>query len=168
MRTDFTHTHRDITHTLTQTDVTLTHTDITRARRHAWSLAPSHPGMLQHPLSFQQAKKGLLTLTVRTRLTAPHCLSSHLSPPLCRSLSSSTCVSRDSSCFVGAQPAAPASTAKPSYRVMVEVSLRKGRSLSGAPPPLTGFPHGNRPAQRSDVSEQILGPCLAEGPGLCL
>ncbi|XP_032956140.1 pro-interleukin-16 isoform X3 [Rhinolophus ferrumequinum] len=82
----------------------------------------THQDALQ---KFKQAKKGLLTLTVRTRLTAPHCLSSHLSPPLCRSLSSSTCVTRDSSCFLGAQPAAPASTAKPSYRVMVEVSLRK-------------------------------------------
>ncbi|XP_019495643.1 PREDICTED: pro-interleukin-16 isoform X1 [Hipposideros armiger] len=82
----------------------------------------THQDALQ---KFKQAKKGLLTLTVRTRLTAPHSLSSHLSPPLCRSLSSSTCVTRDSSSFLVGQPAAPAGSAKPSYRVMVEVSLRK-------------------------------------------
>ncbi|XP_039113629.1 pro-interleukin-16 isoform X1 [Hyaena hyaena] len=75
---------------------------------------------------FKQAKKGLLTLTVRTRLTAPHCLSSHLSPPLCRSLSSSTCATKDSGPFGLESPApAPASAAKPTYRVMVEVSLQK-------------------------------------------
>ncbi|KAM5206629.1 pro-interleukin-16 isoform 4-T5 [Hipposideros larvatus] len=82
----------------------------------------THQDALQ---KFKQAKKGLLTLTVRTRLTVPHSLSSHLSPPLCRSLSSSTCVTRDSSSFLVGQPAAPAGSAKPSYRVMVEVSLRK-------------------------------------------
>ncbi|XP_058592366.1 pro-interleukin-16 isoform X2 [Neofelis nebulosa] len=74
---------------------------------------------------FKQAKKGLLTLTVRTRLTAPHSPSSHLSPPLCRSLSSSTCATKDSGPFGLGSPAAPPSTAKPNYRVMVEVSLQK-------------------------------------------
>ncbi|XP_064152210.1 pro-interleukin-16 [Loxodonta africana] len=72
-----------------------------------------------------QAKKGLLTLTVRTRLTAPHSLPSHLSPPLCRSLSSSTCANKDSSPFTAESPVAPANTAKPNYRIMVEVSLKK-------------------------------------------
>lgn len=84
-------------------------------------------GIVTLSLSFQQAKKGLLTLTVRTRLTAPPALGSHLSPPLCRSLSSSTCVAKDSSLFALESPASPASTAKPNYRVMVEVSLKKGR-----------------------------------------
>uniref|UniRef100_A0A673TGR7 Pro-interleukin-16 n=1 Tax=Suricata suricatta TaxID=37032 RepID=A0A673TGR7_SURSU len=74
--------------------------------------------------SFQQAKKGLLTLTVRTRLAAPHSLSSHLSPPLCRSLSSSSCAAKDSGPFGLGSPA-PTSAAKPNYRVMVEVSLQK-------------------------------------------
>ncbi|XP_004447759.2 pro-interleukin-16 [Dasypus novemcinctus] len=74
---------------------------------------------------FKQAKKGLLTLTVRTRLTAPHSLSSHLSPPLCRSLSSSTCATKDSGPFALDGPAAPASADKANYRVMVEVSLKK-------------------------------------------
>ncbi|XP_028729650.1 pro-interleukin-16 isoform X2 [Peromyscus leucopus] len=74
---------------------------------------------------FKQAKKGLLTLTVRTRLTAPPPLCSHVSPPLCRSLSSSTCGAQDSSPFSLEGPASPASTAKPNYRIMVEVSLKK-------------------------------------------
>ncbi|XP_066094450.1 pro-interleukin-16 [Saccopteryx bilineata] len=82
----------------------------------------THQDALQ---KFKQAKKGLLTLTVRTRLTAPHSLSSPLSPPLCRSLSSSTCVAKDSSSFLLENPEAPASTAKPNYRIMVEVSLKK-------------------------------------------
>nr|XP_025748948.1 pro-interleukin-16 isoform X1 [Callorhinus ursinus] len=82
----------------------------------------THQDALQ---KFKQAKKGLLTLTVRTRLTAPHSLSSHLSAPLCRSLSSSTCTTKDSGSFGLDSPAPPSSTAKPNYRVMVEVSLQK-------------------------------------------
>lgn len=76
-------------------------------------------------LSLQQAKKGLLTLTVRTRLTAPNALGGPLSPPLSRSLSSSTCVAKDGSAFLLESPSAPASTAN--YRIMLEVSLEKGR-----------------------------------------
>ncbi|XP_007943283.1 pro-interleukin-16 [Orycteropus afer afer] len=82
----------------------------------------THQDALQ---KFKQAKKGLLTLTVRTRLTAPHTLSSHLSPSLCRSLSSSTCATKDCSSFSVESPVAPANTTKPNYRIMVEVSLRK-------------------------------------------
>ncbi|KAL1774329.1 pro-interleukin-16 isoform X2 [Sigmodon hispidus] len=82
----------------------------------------THQDALQ---KFKQAKKGLLTLTVRTRLTAPPSLSSHLSPPLCRSLSSSTCGAPGSSPFSLESPASPASSAKPNYRIMVEVSLKK-------------------------------------------
>ncbi|XP_021510428.1 pro-interleukin-16 isoform X3 [Meriones unguiculatus] len=82
----------------------------------------THQDALQR---FKQAKKGLLTLTVRTRLTTPPSLCSHLSPPLCRSLSSSTCGAQDRSPFSLESPASPASTAKPNYRVMVEVSLQK-------------------------------------------
>uniref|UniRef100_A0A8C5LGY8 Pro-interleukin-16 n=1 Tax=Jaculus jaculus TaxID=51337 RepID=A0A8C5LGY8_JACJA len=82
----------------------------------------THQDALQ---KFKQAKKGLLTLTVRTRLTAPPALGSHLSPPLCRSLSSSTCGAQDSSLFSLERPASPASTTKPNYRIMVEVSLKK-------------------------------------------
>ncbi|XP_055133439.2 pro-interleukin-16 isoform X2 [Symphalangus syndactylus] len=82
----------------------------------------THQDALQ---KFKQAKKGLLTLTVRTRLTAPPSLCSQLSPPLCRSLSSSTCITKDSSSFALESPSAPISTAKPNYRIMVEVSLQK-------------------------------------------
>lgn len=80
----------------------------------------THQDALQ---KFKQAKKGLLTLTVRTRLTAPHALGGPLSPPLSRSLSSSTCVAKDGSAFLLESPAAPASTAN--YRIMLEVSLEK-------------------------------------------
>uniref|UniRef100_A0A8C6EHI1 Pro-interleukin-16 n=1 Tax=Moschus moschiferus TaxID=68415 RepID=A0A8C6EHI1_MOSMO len=82
----------------------------------------THQDALQ---KFKQAKKGLLTLTVRTRLTAPHSLGSHLSPPLCRSLSSSTCVTKDCSSFILESPAVPASSTKPNDRILVEVSLKK-------------------------------------------
>ncbi|XP_045417375.1 pro-interleukin-16 isoform X2 [Lemur catta] len=75
----------------------------------------THQDALQ---KFKQAKKGLLTLTVRTRLTSPPSLCSHLSPPLCRSLSSS-------SCFALESPMAAAGAARPNYRIMVEVSLQK-------------------------------------------
>ncbi|KAK2082177.1 Pro-interleukin-16, partial [Saguinus oedipus] len=56
---------------------------------------------------------------------APPSPCSHLSPPLCRSLSSSTCITKDSSSFALESPSAPISTAKPNYRIMVEVSLQK-------------------------------------------
>ncbi|XP_051690240.2 pro-interleukin-16 isoform X1 [Oryctolagus cuniculus] len=83
----------------------------------------THQDALQ---KFKQAKKGLLTLTVRTRLTVPPAVCSQLSPPLSRSLSSSTCVAKDSSGFALDSPAAPgSSTIKPNYRIMVEVSLKK-------------------------------------------
>ncbi|XP_037587525.1 pro-interleukin-16 [Cebus imitator] len=93
------------------------------------SISSSHPALLLDvaalSLSFQQAKKGLLTLTVRTRLMAPPSPCSHLSPALCRSLSSSTCITKDSSSFALESPSAPVSAAKPNYRIMVEVSLQK-------------------------------------------
>ncbi|KAB0369070.1 hypothetical protein FD755_019075 [Muntiacus reevesi] len=82
----------------------------------------THQDALQ---KFKQAKKGLLTLTVRTRLTAPRSLGSHLSPPLCRSLSSSTCITKDCGPFVLESPGAPASSTKPNDRILVEVSLKK-------------------------------------------
>ncbi|KAM5291893.1 pro-interleukin-16 [Ctenodactylus gundi] len=82
----------------------------------------THQDALQ---KFKQAKKGLLTLTVRTRLTVPPSLGGPLSPPLCRSLSSSTCVPKDSGTFAEDNPVPPASATTPNYRVMVEVSLNK-------------------------------------------
>lgn len=109
--------------------------------------------------SFQQAKKGLLTLTVRTRLTAPPTLCSHLSPPLCRSLSSSTCGAQDSSPFSLESPASPASTAKPNYRIMVEVSLKKGRNAVPAFP--TAFP-----CHRETAQERLTSRCYFYPAGL--
>ncbi|KAM6201724.1 pro-interleukin-16 isoform 2-T2 [Rhynchocyon petersi] len=82
----------------------------------------THQDALQ---KFKQAKKGLLTLTVRTRLTAPQTPSSHLSPPMCRSLSSGTCATKGDSSFSVESPMSPVSTAKPNYRIIVEVSLKK-------------------------------------------
>ncbi|KAG8516419.1 Pro-interleukin-16, partial [Galemys pyrenaicus] len=72
---------------------------------------------------FKQAKKGLLTLTVRTRLTAPPARGSPLSPPLCRPLSSGTCAPEDGP--PGPGPQTPARQAQPSRRVLVEISLQK-------------------------------------------
>ncbi|KAM5291447.1 pro-interleukin-16-like, partial [Glossophaga mutica] len=82
----------------------------------------THQDALQ---KFKQAKKGLLTLTVRTRLTAPQSPSGHLSPPLCRSLSSSCCTAQDGSPFPVGDAEAAAGARRPSYRVTVEVSLTK-------------------------------------------
>ncbi|XP_069867608.1 pro-interleukin-16 [Dipodomys merriami] len=76
----------------------------------------THQAALQ---KFKLAKKGLLTLTVRTRLTAPPGPGRRPSPPLCRSLSSSSCAASDG------PPFPPESPARPNYRVMVEVSLKK-------------------------------------------
>lgn len=98
----------------------------------------------------QQAKKGLLTLTVRTRLTTPPAPSSALSPPLCRSLSSGTCTSMDSTWVVG-------SSARSSYRVLVEVSLRKGGPCLG--PLLTAWGHhaGGVTLQPSSMQPRLSG-----------
>nr|XP_036869439.1 pro-interleukin-16 isoform X2 [Manis javanica] len=74
---------------------------------------------------FKQAKKGLLTLTVRTRLSVAHSPSRRLSPPLARSLSSGTCTARDSGPLISGSPTAPAGASECSPRVMVEVSLEK-------------------------------------------
>ncbi|XP_028358000.1 pro-interleukin-16 isoform X2 [Phyllostomus discolor] len=82
----------------------------------------THQDALQ---KFKQAKKGLLTLTVRTRLTAPRSPSGHLSPPLCRSLSSGSCAAKDGGPFLVGDAEAAASARTPSYRVLVEVSLTK-------------------------------------------
>ncbi|KAF6077782.1 interleukin 16 [Phyllostomus discolor] len=97
----------------------------------------THQDALQ---KFKQAKKGLLTLTVRTRLTAPRSPSGHLSPPLCRSLSSGSCAAKDGGPFLVGDAEAAASARTPSYRVLVEVSLTKGRRGSG-----------HRPVQRAPL-----------------
>uniref|UniRef100_A0A8D0H8K1 PDZ domain-containing protein n=1 Tax=Sphenodon punctatus TaxID=8508 RepID=A0A8D0H8K1_SPHPU len=73
-----------------------------------------------------KAKKGLLTLTVRTSLIPPHSASSYLTSHFCQSLSPSTCISKESSSF-GSESAttfSPRAT-RPNDRVVMEVSLNK-------------------------------------------
>ncbi|TFK13159.1 cytoplasmic dynein 2 heavy chain 1 [Platysternon megacephalum] len=74
---------------------------------------------------FKQAKKGLLTLTVRTSLSTPYSASSYLSSHLCRSLSSSTRLTKENSSFSSDSAAVSLSTTKPNDRVIMEVSLNK-------------------------------------------
>ncbi|KAM9637768.1 pro-interleukin-16 [Morphnus guianensis] len=72
-----------------------------------------------------KAKKGLLTLTVRTSFSTPHSASSCLSPHLCQSLSSSTCITKENSSFSSESAAFSLNAAKPNDRVIMEVTLNK-------------------------------------------
>ncbi|XP_070619610.1 pro-interleukin-16 [Erythrolamprus reginae] len=73
-----------------------------------------------------KAKKGLLTLTVRTSFSAPSSATSYLSSHLCRSLSTSMCITKENSSFGSeSTPAFPLNTTNPNDRVIVEVSLNK-------------------------------------------
>ncbi|NXA33080.1 IL16 protein, partial [Eudromia elegans] len=72
-----------------------------------------------------QAKKGLLTLTVRTSFSPPHSASSYLSPHLCQSLSSSTCITKENSSFSSESTAFSSNATKPNDRVIMEVTLNK-------------------------------------------
>ncbi|XP_075288109.1 pro-interleukin-16 isoform X4 [Opisthocomus hoazin] len=74
---------------------------------------------------FKQAKKGLLTLTVRTSFSPPHSASSCLSPHLCQSLSSSTCITKENSSFSSESAAFSLNATKPNDRVIMEVTLNK-------------------------------------------
>ncbi|NXM54882.1 IL16 protein, partial [Illadopsis cleaveri] len=74
---------------------------------------------------FKQAKKGLLTLTVRTSFSTPHCASSCQSPLLCQSLSSSTCITKENSSFSSENAAFSLNPTKPNDRVIMEVTLNK-------------------------------------------
>ncbi|NWW92677.1 IL16 protein, partial [Rhynochetos jubatus] len=74
---------------------------------------------------FKQAKKGLLTLTVRTSFSTPHSASSSLSPNLCQSLSSTTCITKETSSFSSESAAFSLNAAKPNDRVIMEVTLNK-------------------------------------------
>ncbi|KFZ50063.1 Pro-interleukin-16, partial [Antrostomus carolinensis] len=75
--------------------------------------------------SFLQAKKGLLTLTVRTSFSTPHSASSCLSPHLCQSLSSSTCITKENSSFSSESAPFSLNVTKPNDRVIMEVTLNK-------------------------------------------
>ncbi|KFQ21333.1 Pro-interleukin-16, partial [Merops nubicus] len=72
---------------------------------------------------FKQAKKGLLTLTVRTSFSTPHSASSCLSPQLCQSLS--TCITKENSSFSSESAAFSLNATKPNDRVIMEVILNK-------------------------------------------
>ncbi|NXU63141.1 IL16 protein, partial [Horornis vulcanius] len=74
---------------------------------------------------FKQAKKGLLTLTVRTSFSTPHSASSCQSPLLCQSLSSSTCITKENSSFSSENSAFSLNPTKPNDRVIMEVTLNK-------------------------------------------
>ncbi|NWS98521.1 IL16 protein, partial [Mionectes macconnelli] len=74
---------------------------------------------------FKQAKKGLLTLTVRTSLSTPHSASSCQSPLLCQSLSSSTCITKENSSFSSESASFSLNPTKPNDRVIMEVTLNK-------------------------------------------
>ncbi|XP_059714474.1 pro-interleukin-16 isoform X2 [Haemorhous mexicanus] len=72
-----------------------------------------------------KAKKGLLTLTVRTSFSTPHSASSCQSPLLCQSLSSSTCITKENSSFSSENAAFSLNPTKPNDRVIMEVTLHK-------------------------------------------
>ncbi|NXI88664.1 IL16 protein, partial [Rhipidura dahli] len=74
---------------------------------------------------FKQAKKGLLTLTVRTSFSTPHSASSCQSPLLCQSLSSSGCITKENSSFSSENAAFSLNPTKPNDRVIMEVTLNK-------------------------------------------
>ncbi|KAG8145096.1 hypothetical protein E2320_013468 [Naja naja] len=73
-----------------------------------------------------KAKKGLLTLTVRTSFSTPSSATSYLSSHLCRSLSTSMCITKENSSFGSESTTAfPLNTMNPNDRIMMEVSLNK-------------------------------------------
>ncbi|NXI69661.1 IL16 protein, partial [Anseranas semipalmata] len=72
-----------------------------------------------------KAKKGLLTLTVRTSFSTPHSASSYLSSHFCQSLSSSICITKENSSFSSETAAFSLNATKPNDRVIMEVSLNK-------------------------------------------
>ncbi|XP_071424261.1 pro-interleukin-16 [Pithys albifrons albifrons] len=74
---------------------------------------------------FKQAKKGLLTLTVRTSFSTPHSASNCQSPFLCQSLSSSTCITKENSSFSSESASFSLNPTKPNDRVIMEVTLNK-------------------------------------------
>uniref|UniRef100_A0A8D2LUI5 PDZ domain-containing protein n=1 Tax=Varanus komodoensis TaxID=61221 RepID=A0A8D2LUI5_VARKO len=89
-------------------------------------------GELMHGLThhealqkFKVANKGLLTLTVRTSLSTPHLAASYLSSHLCRSLSTSMCITKETSSFGSESATFPLNATNPNDRVIMEVSLNK-------------------------------------------
>ncbi|NWR85050.1 IL16 protein, partial [Furnarius figulus] len=72
-----------------------------------------------------KAKKGLLTLTVRTSFSTPHSASNCQSPLLWQSLSSSTCITKENSSFSSESASFSLNPTKPNDRVIMEVTLHK-------------------------------------------
>nr|XP_056721775.1 pro-interleukin-16 [Euleptes europaea] len=72
-----------------------------------------------------KAKKGLLTLTVRTSLSSPHLAATYLSSHLCRSLSATMCITKENSSFGSESPTFPLNATNPNDRIIMEVSLNK-------------------------------------------
>ncbi|XP_053573718.1 pro-interleukin-16 [Bombina bombina] len=74
---------------------------------------------------FKQAKKGVLTLTVRTGLSSPNTKSGYFPPQMLRSQSSSTCTVREHSPQQPENSTFIFSSHNPNDRVLMEVSLHK-------------------------------------------
>ncbi|MEE6503288.1 hypothetical protein FKM82_004792 [Ascaphus truei] len=74
---------------------------------------------------FKQVKKGVLTLTVRTGLSAPNVKPGYFASQMFRSLSSSTCAVREHSPFHSESSTFIFSSHNPNDRVLMEVSLHK-------------------------------------------
>ncbi|KAM8973842.1 pro-interleukin-16 [Pelodytes ibericus] len=74
---------------------------------------------------FKQVKKGVLTLTVRTGLSAPDVKSCHFTSQMFRSKSSSTCAVREHCPPQSESSAFIVSSHNPNDRVLMEVSLHK-------------------------------------------
>ncbi|NXF82499.1 IL16 protein, partial [Sclerurus mexicanus] len=72
-----------------------------------------------------KAKKGLLTLTVRTSFSTPHSASNCQSPLSWQSLSSSTCITKENSSFGSESASFSLNPTKPNDRVIMEVTLHK-------------------------------------------
>ncbi|NXG51801.1 IL16 protein, partial [Psilopogon haemacephalus] len=87
---------------------------------------------------FKQAKKGLLTLTVRTSFSTPHSAASCLSPHLCQPLS--PCITKESSSFGSDGAAFSLNATKPNDRIVMEVTLNK-EPCAGLGIGLCSIPH---------------------------
>ncbi|XP_048337652.1 pro-interleukin-16 isoform X2 [Sphaerodactylus townsendi] len=72
-----------------------------------------------------KAKKGLLTLTVRTSLSTSHSAAAYLSSHLCHSLSATMCITKENSSFSSESNTFSSNTANPNDRIIMEVSLNK-------------------------------------------
>ncbi|XP_053321535.1 pro-interleukin-16 [Spea bombifrons] len=83
----------------------------------------THQDALQ---KFKQVKKGVITLTVRTGLSAPDMKAGHITSQMSRSKSSSTCAVKEHCPIIQSEsPVFMLSTNNPNDRVLIEVTLHK-------------------------------------------